>query len=87
MAGRRKKAAPAAERPPITVQAKLIPLFGIAFENRELRAITAIGRTPADVQRSARGAIANHLRGFDVTVEYVNPESFEKAGITLVNED
>lgn len=81
---RKKKAAPAAERRAVTVQARLIPMFGITFpDSHELRAITAVGKTPADVEKSARGAIANHLRDCDVTIQYINPETFERAGVSL----
>lgn len=88
MAGKRKqKAVAEEERRDHVVVAKLIPLYGIEFHDERMKACTAFGRTPEQAAANARNAIQNLLpRGrWNTTIELVNPETFEKAGVTLVD--
>lgn len=68
-----------------TVKAKFIPLFGVEFHDYKLRAFTCFGRTPEEAARNARNTIQHHLprKEWDISIEYLNPETFEKAGVTL----
>lgn len=74
------------ERVQSTVHAKLILMYGIEFpDTHELSGTTATGKTAEDVRKSALGAIARHLPStkYDVSIELVNPENFERAGVNL----
>lgn len=82
---RTKKAVAEEERRQHTVVAKLIPLYGIEFHDTQLRAFTAFGRTPEEAAQNARNAIQRHLprSRWDIDIEPINPETFEKAGVIL----
>lgn len=82
---RKKKAVVEEERRSHTVRAKLIPLYGIEFHDTQLRAMTAFGRSPEEAAQAARNAIQRHLpqNRWDIDIELVNPDLFEKAGVNL----
>jgi len=85
MAKRTKKAVEPEEKRSHTVVAKLIPLYGIEFHDNQMRAFLAFGRTPELAAQNARNAIQRHLprNRWDIDIELVNPELFEKAGVNL----
>lgn len=85
MAKRKKTVVAEEEKRDHTVVAKLIPLYGIEFHDNQMRAMTAFGRTPAEAAQNARNAIQRHLPSnrWSTTIELVNPELFEKAGVDL----
>lgn len=88
MSGKRKqKAVAEEERRDHTVVAKMIPLYGIEFHDSQLRAFTAFGRTPAEAAQNARNVIQQHLpRGrWNIDIELVNPELFEKTGVSIAD--
>ena len=80
----RKKVAPEEKRDH-TVVAKLIPLYGIEFHDMQLRAFTVFGRTPEEAALRARATIQKHLPNdrWNTTIDLVNPDLFERAGVTL----
>lgn len=85
MAKRNKNAVNKEEKRTHTVVAKLIPLYGIEFHDNQLRAFTAFGRTPEQAAQAASNAIQRHLPQdrWDIDIELVNPDLFEKAGVNL----
>ena len=85
MAKRKQKAVEPEERRQYTVQPKLIHLFGVEFHDERMRAFLAFGRTPEEAAQNARNAIQRHLprSRWDIDIEPVNPETFEKAGVNL----
>lgn len=86
MAGKRKqKALLDEEKRDHTVVAKLIPLYGVEFHDQQMRAFTTFGRTPEEAAQNARNVIQTRLpkHRWNTTIELVNPETFEKAGVNL----
>ena len=85
MAKRTKKVIAEEEKRDHTVVAKFIPLYGIEFHDMQMRAFTAFGRTPEEAGQAARNAIQRHLPStrWNTTIELVNPDIFEKTGVSL----
>lgn len=85
MAKRNQKSVEPAAKRQHTVRPKLIHLFGVEFHDIQMRSFTAFGRTPEEAARAARNAIQRHLprSRWDIDIEPVNPETFEKAGVIL----
>lgn len=85
MAKRKQKAVAEEEKREHTVVAKLIPLYGIEFHDKQMRAFTAFGRTPEEAAQAARNTIQRHLPSnrWNIDIELANPELFKKAGVSL----
>jgi hypothetical protein len=82
---RKKKAVAEEEKRDHTVVARLIPLYGVQFEDDRMRHILAFGRTPEEAAKNARNAIQRHLPSnrWNTYVELANPETFVKAGVEI----